>query len=176
MQFDNYFSIPNYPGYLINRNGDVYSKKKNLLLAVRKRKDGYYDFKVYNNHKKKRLLLHKILAETFIDNPLNRPEVNHIDGDKSNFSIDNLEWQTSSGNIKHAYNNGLKENTRQKARETARTNRKLTMEEANTVRNEYKPHCTTMNQLSQKYNVNIASICRIINNKLYKEDWSKCQK
>lgn len=53
-------------------------------------------------------LLHRLMAECFIPNPENKPVVNHIDGDKSNYRLDNLEWATHGENQLHAYRVGLK--------------------------------------------------------------------
>lgn len=57
--------------------------------------------------KGKRLLVHRILAKTFIPNPNEYPMVNHIDGNKLNNSLDNLEWCTLDQNMKHAQRTGL---------------------------------------------------------------------
>lgn len=57
---------------------------------------------------KKNIHLHRLLAEHFIPNPDNKPEVNHINGNKGDNRLENLEWATSSENRKHAYDTGLK--------------------------------------------------------------------
>lgn len=54
--------------------------------------------------------LHRIVAETFVPNPLGLPQVNHIDGNRENNRADNLEWVTASRNMSHAYSTGLKTN------------------------------------------------------------------
>jgi hypothetical protein len=57
----------------------------------------------------KTVQISRLVANTFIDNPENLPDLNHKDGDPTNNRIDNLEWTTKSDNMKHAWKNGLKE-------------------------------------------------------------------
>lgn len=70
-------------------------------------KQGYFVVRLYKNHKQKSLFVHRLIAQAFIPNPLNLKFVNHIDGNKQNNSISNLEWITASGNVNHAYVMGL---------------------------------------------------------------------
>ena len=72
---------------------------------------GYKGVCIHVGNYKKRHTVHRLVAEAFIPNPYNLPEVNHKDGNKENNSADNLEWVTGSENIKHAINNGLKTTT-----------------------------------------------------------------
>lgn len=63
----------------------------------------YYGVDLSKASKIKRKHIHRIVAETFIPNPYNKPEVNHIDGNKLNNNVENLEWVTKSENAIHAY-------------------------------------------------------------------------
>lgn len=75
---------------------------KNILT-----KYGYYKTKLLKNGKYKLISTHRIVAQTFIPNEMNKEEVNHKDGNKLNNCVDNLEWCTSSENHIHAYKLGL---------------------------------------------------------------------
>lgn len=67
---------------------------------------GYLRVKLTKDNKSKRFMLHRIIAEAFIENPLKKRCVNHIDHNKKNNSIENLEWCTHSENVIHAINHG----------------------------------------------------------------------
>lgn len=69
--------------------------------------NGYKQFSLFKNKKKISYKTHRILAQTFLPNPNNYPCVNHIDGNKQNNKISNLEWCTYKYNTKHAWDIGL---------------------------------------------------------------------
>ena len=78
------------------------------IKKIQKNLNGYSIIVLSINNKPKTFTVHRLVAKHFIHNPENKPEVNHIDGDKGNNHISNLEWNTKSENNQHAYNNGLK--------------------------------------------------------------------
>lgn len=71
------------------------------------RKDGYLMVQLWKGGVHSLKLVHRLVAETFLDNPRGVTDVNHRDGDKANNSAENLEWCSRSENVKHAYKNGL---------------------------------------------------------------------
>lgn len=66
-----------------------------------------YHVELWKDNKRKVMMIHRLVAETFIPNPEGKPQVNHIDGNRMNNCVDNLEWVTCSENSKHAYRTGL---------------------------------------------------------------------
>lgn len=98
-----------YGRYELYRNGDVFSIKPSGRYKLKENiNNGYKSYAFSINGKMKRMLLHRLIAINFIPNPLNKPCVNHINGVKTDNSIENLEWCTYSENEYHAYKNGLK--------------------------------------------------------------------
>ena len=104
------FKIKNYPDYYASDSGFVYSRNMTNnpegrihKLKPIKRPDGYFIVGLRKNGKICTKLLHRIIAETFIPNPENKPQVNHIDGNKQNNNVSNLEWATNSENQLHRH-------------------------------------------------------------------------
>jgi len=68
---------------------------------------GYHKVRVTLNRGKRSYVVHREVAKAFIPNPDNLPQVNHIDGNKDNNAVSNLEWMTNQQNARHAVDNGL---------------------------------------------------------------------
>ena len=118
--------IEGYPNYMISNFGYVISKETVVNCKqgsrVRKRKTlkpfnstGYLLIGLYKNGKLAPVALHRLLAIAFIPNPLNKRCVNHIDHNKLNNNLENLEWVTHSEN-NNAYHNFLRENNKRFSR------------------------------------------------------------
>jgi len=100
--------IPGYSNdYQISNLGNIKNKEGLILKQKINKYRGDYKLVILWKYSNKMLSVHRLVAKTFIPNPLNKPEVNHIDGDKTNNRIENLEWVTHQENIQHAYKNGL---------------------------------------------------------------------
>lgn len=82
--------------------------KQGRVLSIQKDRQGYCRIAVSWKGSTNCLKIHRLVAMMFIPNPENKPQVNHIDGDKSNNKVSNLEWVTNSENQLHAVENGLR--------------------------------------------------------------------
>lgn len=99
--------IPTLNNHYISEIGVVINTKTGKVKTQRVAKNGYYTVNIIENNKATVMYVHRLLALTFIPNPENKRTVNHIDGNKLNNSLSNLEWSTDKENIKHAYDNNL---------------------------------------------------------------------
>ena len=99
--------IKDFPNYEVSTDGNIrhsYGKKSRKSVQDH---NGYYKTELYNNGKRSVKRINRLVAEAFIPNPDNLPEVNHKDGNKHNNNVDNLEWITKSDNMKHGFKNGI---------------------------------------------------------------------
>lgn len=96
--------------YQISNTNKVKSNHfgRSIILKPSLNTGGYNSVCLRLNNKIKTRSLHRLTMEAFVPNPDNKPCINHIDGNKLNNSLENLEWCTYSENLKHAYDNNLK--------------------------------------------------------------------
>jgi len=95
------------PKYEISNIGRVRNKRTKKLSCIRKEELGYLSFRYISEGKARNYKVHRLVAKAFIDNPENKPEVNHKDGCKDNNAAYNLEWVTRRENIIHGHITGL---------------------------------------------------------------------
>lgn len=118
--------------YIVKPSGIIFDKifKKFISISYTSRSEDYPIVRLNSKDGTPRnLVLHRLLATYFIENPDNKPYVNHIDGDKSNFELSNLEWVTSSENTIAAFETGLMDNMKL-SKELQKRNHKLTEQQA----------------------------------------------
>lgn len=92
----------------IIRENRIKQQFKGKILSPEDNGNGYLRLILYKNKKKNSEYVHRLIASAFIENYYNCEQINHIDGNKQNNNINNLEWCTKSYNIKEAYRLGLK--------------------------------------------------------------------
>ena len=97
--------ITGYENYEVRPNGEVVNVKTGRILKPYKDKDGYFIVYLYNNNSRKTYRVHRLVAEAFIPNPDNLPQVNHKDENPSNNHVGNLEWCTAEYNINYGTHN-----------------------------------------------------------------------
>jgi len=109
--YNGIYQVSNYGNvYVIGRNiirNNVNYFLKPKYMKCRYDLDGYLLVGLTKDKKQNTFRVHRLVCEAFIKNEFNKPQINHIDGNKSNNNISNLEWCTASENIKHAFKLGL---------------------------------------------------------------------
>lgn len=148
--------------YYITDDGKIFRNGKELKPYILKKK-GKPTYKMISINNKKHYV-HRVVAELYVPNPDNKPQVNHIDGNKLNNHYTNLEWVTNSENRQHAIENGLMKH----GEDYKHT--KLTEKDIKWIRDYYIPKDPQFGgvALAKKFNVGTAQISRIINNKRWK--------
>lgn len=99
--------IADFPAYFVSSDGRIYSSKTKKIFCPGITRNGYVIVHLRQGGKQYARYLHRLVATAFILNPENVREVNHIDGNKQNNAVSNLEWVTSSQNKTHAYKTGI---------------------------------------------------------------------
>lgn len=108
--------IPGYEGlYAVTSCGKVWSYRSKRFLTSRIRKDGYIAVDLNVKNKRKTCLIHRLVAEAYIPNPDNKPQVSHLDETKNHNWIKNLEWATAKENCNYGTHNEKISNSHKRA-------------------------------------------------------------
>ena len=171
--------IQNYDGlYQVSNLGNVkslerYFPSKNpktpiahvneKILKLSANKKGYLSANLYKNGKMKNIQVHRLVAQAFLPNPSNKLYVNHIDGNKCNNRVDNLEWVTPSENLHHAYSTKLRTPTRgERNRQCKLTTKDIEWIKTHVIKGDKEFGCKA---LAKKFGVTEPHISCIVNGK-----------
>lgn len=171
--------IEGYGGmYQVSNHARIRSFKRHnedgtpVILKPWQKRKGYFCIGLSKNSKSRRFRRSRLVAKAFVPNPENKPQVNHIDGDKTNDLPYNLEWVTESENRQHAWDEGLHKMTDEIKKKIGDANRgekcassKLTEKDVIEIRYRYKNTEVYQRELADDYGVSQSAIGFIVNNK-----------
>ena len=160
--------------YSISQNGDIYRNEKKINPSFNQK--GYLHVSIRIENYQRTSVIHRLVADNYIPNPLKKPQVNHKDGKKANNNASNLEWVTASENIKHSIANGLTKfsesqmkNLKQAATVYSIAKSVLTVEMVSDIRIKAKnKHYGYFKSLLAEYNICSSSLWEIITNRTWK--------
>lgn len=153
--------IPGYPGYFVSEDGQIISKKTGRVLKPRRLPAGYHRVSLCVDGKPKDSYIHRLVAQSFIPNPESKPCVNHINGNKADNRVENLEWCTYGENQQHAIDTGLLS-----CRGEAHSNSKLTEDAVREIRQNAQG--LSQAALGKLYGVSAAMVNRVRARKAWK--------
>lgn len=149
--------------YTIYENGDVYHG--NIKIQQRpSNPDGYACFTDGRKNNRISIKAHTVVGKLFVDNPNNYPEIDHLDGNRMNPNMNNLEWVTHEENIKRAYEKG-----KYKSHITGEDNPKAKLKEdiIRNIRKDFE-NGLTQNKISTKYKVPWSTVHNIVTYQTWK--------
>jgi hypothetical protein len=174
--YEGYYKVSNLGNIrsldrLVNKPNKTSYIRKGKLCNQSKSNLGYMTVGFTVNNKKVNKYVHRLVAEAFITNINNYPQVNHIDCNKTNNRINNLEWCTNSQNHIHASKNGLNKLHLHRVAYSGEENGRalLTKEQVLEIKEKYIPYKYSAKKLAKEYNVSESCITHILNNTSWKK-------
>lgn len=155
--------------YIISSDGHVYSTKNvgrgkyHKEIKQRKNADGYMDITVGPNSFRTTRKVHRLVAEAFIPNPDNLPEVDHIDDIRDNNDVSNLQWISRLDNIAKIPH---ERNSKSKSGE-GNSHARLTKDDVVEIRNQYEKYNIRISDLAKEYEVGYSTIFNIVHYKTW---------
>jgi len=165
-------TIPGFSRYKASSNGEIYTPnwkggKTGKIMKPAPDPFGYLrTVLVDDNGKNTTVKVHRIIAQTFIPNENDLKEVNHLNGNKSDNRVENLEWVSRKQNMIHAFQNGLQNN-----RGINNPISKLTEQDVIEIRAKFMPRIYGRKELAMEYNVKESTIKDVI----LRKSWSHIQ-
>lgn len=154
IEVETFVKIDGFENYEVSNLGKVRNIKSGRILKPQLHRDGYLRYNLWKNNKQKNLFLHRIIATAFIDNPGKKPYVNHIDENKLNNDLRNLEWCTARENNMHG--------TRTKRASEKHSQKVVQLDLNDNVLNVFK----SMRQAGQETGVFASNISKCCNGKI----------
>jgi len=148
--------------YILCSSGKVFSTKKpGLEMKQRKNEDGYPTIKLGSQKGKGRnyrYLVHRLIAEAFVPNPNSLPEVDHLDGSRTNSAADNLEWCTHQENISRNVAEGRTRDSRGMSNQKAR----LSEDDVIEIRDLYDHGIYTQAEIAKLYGIGWSTVHNVV--------------
>lgn len=158
-QVSNFGRVKSLEKTFWSTKNNSFSTNKEFIRKLSNTRKGYLRTGLMKDLKQKPFLVHRLVAIAFIDNPENKPEINHINGIKTDNRVENLEWVTTKENVIHSFEIGLSK----RAKGDENKSSKLSYKKASEIRSSNLKN----KELSIMYGVSISSIELVKSNKTW---------